>query len=605
MHRHDDLPSNATMQPQALTLSFDGVDFCLSPSVGSAAGDVSVSKLGDGDEVVIHLNQFSGSLRVKTKSQTTSSAAAGDALPATESLLGRQSQDDDASVESGPNPANEQPDGAAAPMVEVGDTPSPQQAKSPPEDMSDEKKPKRGQQKLNFALKASGRESKEKGGSKKAAAPSKRSPVDEESEPAERKKPRKSDKGNSGAPFDDIIEEPKNGPPTPSNGAQFSFGQTMPSQENGYRVGGDLSLDSKTMEMEASDNLQPEGAATTSLVSKKPAPASAPCPRWGNTMTMIDHNRFIVYGGQTIDKDETARPLADLFVYDLAKREWSKPFNCDGVARTWHTANFLPERQLLLCFGGEVLNEKTGKLTTTDQIAVLDVDIMLWYPPAVSGQVPSGRSGHASCVLPKTNELIVFGGVKGGKWLNSSSILDTNRWKWSTLKAVGTAPPPRSYHSATAIGDGNSARVVIFGGNDGDKCFDGVHVLEMTGKKWVWSHPTTKGDIPRARTGHDATLLNDGSTILVYGGWDPCDESGDDLIFGDAFLLDTKTWTWRKGPNPKYEKSTNNAANGGAERVGHSAVLAPGADGVQVLAFGGRLPENKFSSDFQSLVVPL
>ena len=150
--------------------------------------------------------------------------------------------------------------------------------------------------------------------------------------------------------------------------------------------------------------------------------------------------------------------------------------------------------------------------------------------------------------------------------------------------------------------------MVIFGGNNGDKCFDGVHVLEMTGKKWVWSHPTTKGDIPRARTGHAATLLNDGSTILVYGGWDPVTEdgnNGDDLIFGDAFLLDTKTWTWRKGPNPKYEKSTNNAANGGAERVGHSAVLAPGADGVQVLAFGGRLPDNNFSADFQSLVVPL
>lgn len=74
------------------------------------------------------------------------------------------------------------------------------------------------------------------------------------------------------------------------------------------------------------------------------------------------------------------------------------------------------------------------------------IKIMLWYPPTVSGQVPSGRSGHSGCVLPQTNELVVFGGVKNGKWLNSVSILDTNRWKWSTLKAVGDAPPPRSYH---------------------------------------------------------------------------------------------------------------------------------------------------------------
>ena len=64
----------------------------------------------------------------------------------------------------------------------------------------------------------------------------------------------------------------------------------------------------------------------------------------------------------------------------------------------------------------------------------------------MSGQIPSGRSGHSSCVLPNSNELVVFGGVKNGKWLNSVAVLDTNRWRWSTLKAVGDAPRPRSYH---------------------------------------------------------------------------------------------------------------------------------------------------------------
>ena len=176
------------------------------------------------------------------------------------------------------------------------------------------------------------------------------------------------------------------------------------------------------------------------------------------------------------------------------------------------------------------------------------------------------------------------------------------------------ASPP----SATVIGGdrsssdaGSSSRVVIFGGNDGSRCFDSVHVLDAAssggeGKRWVWSNPKCGGVAPLPRTGHVATLLNDGSTIMVHGGWDPNTEveSGDDLIFGDSYLLDTKTWTWKVGPRPRYEKSTAaDPGNGGAERVGHSAVLAPGGKtGVQVLAFGGRVQGGEFVGDFQSLV---
>lgn len=161
--------------------------------------------------------------------------------------------------------------------------------------------------------------------------------------------------------------------------------------------------------------------------------------------------------------------------------------------------------------------------------------------------------------------------------------------------------------SATVISSGLGKRVVIFGGNDGSHCFNSVHVLEVSDKKWIWSNPKCKGDAPSPRTGHIATLLNDGMTIMVYGGWDPNteDKDGNDLIFGDSFLLDTKTWTWRTGPKARYEKSKS-ASNSGANRVGHSAVLAPGGqNGVQVLVFGGRVHENAFASDFQSLMVPL
>ena len=238
---------------------------------------------------------------------------------------------------------------------------------------------------------------------------------------------------------------------------------------------------------------------------------------------------------------------------------------------------------------------------------VLDTEIMLWYPPSVTGAVPSGRSGHTASLLPKSNELVIFGGVKNNKWQNSMAVLDTMRWKWSVPKIMGDAPRPRSYHSATAVNrpgkDGDL--LVIFGGNNGDKSFNSVHVLNATFEgKWQWFNPEISGVAPSPRTGHTATLLEDNKTILIQGGWDPMSDDDDsdesERIFGDSFLLDTETWRWSLGPTPKFQRNQFGILDQGCKRTGASSVLVPVEKTNQVLLFGGRVPGEQFSCDFQT-----
>jgi N-acetylneuraminic acid mutarotase len=342
-----------------------------------------------------------------------------------------------------------------------------------------------------------------------------------------------------------------------------------------------------------------------------------PIARWGHTMTQVKGNRLLVYGGQSFDKDGSPVILSDVHVYDTVKQSWDKPINCKGEPRQWHSATFLPERQLLISFGGESLDAaKKNKVYTTDNLRVLDTDIMLWYPPAVSGDAPSGRSGHTATLLPNTNELVVFGGVKGSKWLNSVSILDTVRWIWSTPKILGSAPRPRSYHSTTVVkatGDSDWYKLVIFGGNNMNSCFSTVHVLEPEGKQWRWSHPSTTGQAPFPRTGHSAVLLDDGKTICIYGGWDPNEDAAgedasssdpnsaeDENIFKGSYLLDIETWAWRPGPKAVFGGSGSKdltVDDCGDKRCGHAAVL----EGGKVLVFGGRVPGERLAGDFQTL----
>ncbi|KAL7513119.1 hypothetical protein ACHAXN_010177 [Cyclotella atomus] len=587
----------------AFTLSFAGVNFTLEPNTDQA-DMLRIAKVA-GDEILIDFTAFSGLLRVTKVNNSNSmnalqfSEAQQTALTENESIM--ELADDEALN-------NERAPPSVLPDAVPEEMPS-------PEIKVENKEKRKGQQKLDFFSK------------KKESKATKRN-VEPQRVVSSRKKTRKFTKEEEAV---EDNEDDESIAVDESQNTKFTLGQDMPSQESGEE---DMTAKRSTIGAAASETSpKPPGENMDSLDHDNfsfnmddfstgeddffknklltplkedivaPIGTLTPCARWGQSMTMIDHRRLVVYGGQTVDPvSQTPMPLADLFVYDLFDHTWTKPINCDGVARTWHTANFLPEKQLLLCFGGDVVDEK-GKTTTTDQVMVLDTEIMLWYPPSVSGQVPSGRSGHTASLLSSSNELVVFGGVKNGKWLNSVSVLDAGRWKWYTPKIVGDAPRPRSYHSSTSLSCSQGSRVVVFGGNNDTTCFNCVHVLEQVNGIMTWSHPKVNGKAPSPRTGHTATLLEDGYTIMIYGGWDPNteDEKGDDLIFGDSFLLDTKTWTWSKGPKPKYASFNGNAANGGLERVGHSAVLAPGGDGVQVLAFGGRLRDG-FAADFQSLL---
>ncbi|CAI5738561.1 unnamed protein product [Peronospora farinosa] len=305
---------------------------------------------------------------------------------------------------------------------------------------------------------------------------------------------------------------------------------------------------------------------------------SSPAERWGHSTTKISNERVVVYGGT----DDDERTLGDLHVFDMKTHRWTTPLNCETITRTWHDAVFLSSKNLLLVFGGERNAAAEGKVDILADIMVLDTECFLWYPPAIRGSPPSARSGHTCTAIG--NEVVVFGGSGGRNRKSAVHILDSDDWNWKTVKVDGKAPTACTYHSAVAVGDD---KIVYFGGNDSSKSFNEVHVLQKVEKRandavWRWFHPCVVGVPPQERTGHSATLLNDGK-ILIFGGWDPQrdDASAPTSVFSDSFLLDTKSWEWQPAPFTD-EGSAESALRG---RVGHGAVIH--SDG-RVHIFGGQ-----------------
>mmetsp|Transcript_30923 Transcript_30923/g.40838 ORF Transcript_30923/g.40838 Transcript_30923/m.40838 type:complete len:719 (-) Transcript_30923:201-2357(-) len=331
-----------------------------------------------------------------------------------------------------------------------------------------------------------------------------------------------------------------------------------------------------------------------------------PHGRWAHSLTAISPTKLVLYGGEP-DEDFSDYSFGDLHIYCLEKNTWERPVNGDGQARQWHSATFLPDKNLLVVFGGETVSE-SGKPKTLNDIMVLDTDICLWYPPSIAGKCPEPRAGHTASLVGKY--LVIFGGSTGRKWLNSVSCMDTERWTWDDkINIKGTPPRGRSYHSATVVGN----KIVIYGGSNYKSCFEDLVVLDMAGGDWQWFYPLTVGDIkPGKRTGHSATLLADQKTILFYGGWDPVSlgSEQDIVYFKDSFLLDTELWEWLPGPEIA---SGNGASNhneiGEAEenllryRTGHSAILLPNENSSEIIFYGGQSQDGTRYSDLRLLTI--
>lgn len=101
---------------------------------------------------------------------------------------------------------------------------------------------------------------------------------------------------------------------------------------------------------------------------------------------------------------------------------------------------------------------------------------------------------------------------------------------WNTLVTTGLGPGPRDSHSAVLVG----CRMIVFGGTNGSKKVNDLHVLDLGTKEWI--QPECKGSPPSPRESHTATIVGD-DKIVIFGG----SGEGEANYLNDLHVLDLKT----------------------------------------------------------------
>jgi hypothetical protein len=206
-----------------------------------------------------------------------------------------------------------------------------------------------------------------------------------------------------------------------------------------------------------------------------------------------------------------------------------------GVARAqvWKTSGNLVVQSnrhaAVALANGQVL--LSGGFDGTEFLAraeLFNPTTLLW---SLTGAMATGREDHTATLLP-TGSVLVAGGSTPVQDLADCELYTPASGTWTAAAPMAVA---HALHTATGVGEGDSYRVLVAGGQDIN--FASTRACELynpTTNTWA-----TTGQLNEGRFEHTATLLPDGR-VLVAGGYG---DAGDPLATAETYAVGTGQWT--------------------------------------------------------------
>ncbi len=188
-------------------------------------------------------------------------------------------------------------------------------------------------------------------------------------------------------------------------------------------------------------------------------------------------DRVVLHGGMLNDN---TGDRSDTRAFSLADETWTTLVDQPLVPlpRSFAAGAIDSRRDRLVLHGGYLL----------DDLWALSLGASPgWSPLATTGTSPGERWAHGVVYDPPGDRLIVFGGACGQR-PDMSPIVSSELWQlslsstpavWSRVEPAGTPPAPRFLFAL--VYDPIRQRLILYGGRDGDVCYDDVWELSLAG----------------------------------------------------------------------------------------------------------------------------
>jgi len=274
-----------------------------------------------------------------------------------------------------------------------------------------------------------------------------------------------------------------------------------------------------------------------------------PAARWGHTAVYDSAgSRMIVFGGGL---GRTSPCANDVWILNNANGvagapAWLmlSPSGSPPAPRNLANSVYDANSNRMVVFGGN-----DCFLTSYNDVWVLSNANGLggtptWSQLAPAGTPPAARAAASAVYDPVNNVMIVFGGaatgsvLQGDLWIltNANGLGGTPTW---TQVSTAVSPPARSGH--TAVYDGASNRMTIFGGAGSPGLLSDVWVLANAngvGGTVAWTQLFPAGSPPPApRSSHSAVYDPVAKVMTIFAGIaDPLE-----IPIDDTFVLQHAT----------------------------------------------------------------
>ena len=251
-----------------------------------------------------------------------------------------------------------------------------------------------------------------------------------------------------------------------------------------------------------------------------------PPTRRTNHVGFLYQDYYYIFGGRDINRkkmNDMYRVLLEFVDYEI---EWELVDIYGDVPEPLAEHRGVVYESNFYVFGGVNQSEEVS-----NRLYIFDIENQHWTKNEFDEKVVPPRTGHSMSIIGK--KLVVFGGFAKGVFSNTIYIYNIEENSWESneksendnvlleegghenvenISSVGMCPEPRINHSQVSI----NTSILIYGGVDKDgKYFDDMWTFDIMNKSW--QKIEINGEIPKARQGHSALLI-DNEQILIFGG---------------------------------------------------------------------------------------